>query len=59
MAVVDEPYEVQTFDEMATSGNTALLRCRVPPSLADVVTVTSWLKNNAVNIFPSADGGKD
>ena len=58
LTVVNEPYEVATYDEVTTPGNDVVLRCRVPPDVADIVTVTSWLKDGAINIFPNQNEGQ-
>lgn len=57
--VVTQKYDVQVHDVYVISGNTAVLRCRVPIYVADYVLVTSWVQNGNVNIYPSTDvGGK-
>jgi hypothetical protein len=57
--VVRQQYEVHVYDAFVTSGNTAVLRCQVPSSVADYVMVTSWLQDGAINIYPNTDtGGK-
>lgn len=38
-------------------GNDALLRCLVPDPVKDFVSVTSWIKDSTLNIFPPHSGG--
>lgn len=46
-------------DEYVIRGNAAVLRCKVPGYVSDYVMVTSWVQDEAVNIYPNADvGGK-
>ncbi|XP_042226887.1 Down syndrome cell adhesion molecule-like protein Dscam2, partial [Homarus americanus] len=55
-AVVVGEYEVQVYDQLVMSGNTAVLRCAVPSYVREYVTVTSWLHDNSFNIYPSLHG---
>ncbi|KAF2363173.1 hypothetical protein FHG87_006070 [Trinorchestia longiramus] len=55
-AVVRRNYEAQVFDPMVMSGNTALLKCHLPAVQEGVLAVTSWQKDNTINIFPSLYG---
>ncbi|KAK8753126.1 hypothetical protein OTU49_002716, partial [Cherax quadricarinatus] len=55
-AVVVGEYEVQVYDQLVMSGNTAVLRCAVPSYVREHVTVTSWLHDNTFNIYPSLHG---
>ncbi|XP_072160841.1 cell adhesion molecule Dscam1 [Bemisia tabaci] len=58
-AVVKHKYEVQVYDEYVISGNTAVLRCRVPNHVTEFIMVTSWIQDGDVNIYPNTDtGGK-
>ncbi|XP_065344124.1 cell adhesion molecule Dscam1 isoform X3 [Cloeon dipterum] len=58
-AVVRQQYEVQVYDEYVISGNTAVLRCQVPSFASEFVSVSSWLQDGSVSIYPNTDtGGK-
>lgn len=58
VAVVQQKYEVQVYDEYVISGNTAVLRCQVPSYVAEYVMVTSWIQDGSVNIYPNTDTGQ-
>ena len=49
---------MQVYDQLVMTGNTAVLRCVVPSYVTEYVTVTSWLHDQAFNIYPSLHGGK-
>ncbi|XP_037792633.1 Down syndrome cell adhesion molecule-like protein Dscam2 [Penaeus monodon] len=55
-AVVVGDYEVQVYDQLVMSGNTAVLRCAVPSYVREYVTVTSWVHDDTFNIYPSLHG---
>ncbi|KAF2366280.1 Immunoglobulin-like domain [Trinorchestia longiramus] len=57
-AVVDVPYEAHVRDQHVMAGNVAVLTCELPSYVRDYVTVTSWLRDDAFNIFPSLRGGE-
>ncbi|EGI65994.1 Down syndrome cell adhesion molecule-like protein [Acromyrmex echinatior] len=54
-AVVRQKYEVQVRDAYVLAGNTGVLRCEIPAFVKEYVAVTSWLKDSAFNIYPSAE----
>lgn len=57
--VVKQKYDVQVHDEYVTAGNTAVLKCKIPNYVAEYVMVTSWVQDEAINIYPNTDiGGK-
>ncbi|KYM82576.1 hypothetical protein ALC53_07067, partial [Atta colombica] len=57
-AVVRQKYEVQVRDAYVLAGNTGVLRCEIPAFVKEYVAVTSWLKDSAFNIYPSAESGE-
>ncbi|XP_018406582.1 PREDICTED: Down syndrome cell adhesion molecule-like protein Dscam2 [Cyphomyrmex costatus] len=57
-AVVRQKYEVQVRDAYVLAGNTGVLRCEIPTFVKEYVAVTSWLKDSAFNIYPSAESGE-
>ncbi|XP_025832144.1 Down syndrome cell adhesion molecule-like protein Dscam2 isoform X2 [Agrilus planipennis] len=58
-AVVKQSYDVQVYDEYVISGNTAVLKCKIPSYVAEYVMVTSWIQDGTNNIYPNTDiGGK-
>ncbi|CAG7817084.1 unnamed protein product, partial [Allacma fusca] len=38
---------------MALRGNIAVLRCSVPEDLKDSVSITSWVQDATINIYPN------
>ncbi|CAH1965461.1 unnamed protein product [Acanthoscelides obtectus] len=56
-AVVQQKYDVHVADEYVSSGNTAVLRCQISGHAADYVMVTSWVRDDGVNIYPGAEAG--
>ncbi|KAK8393410.1 hypothetical protein O3P69_013418 [Scylla paramamosain] len=56
--VVVQEFEVRVYDEYVIRGNTAVLRCVVPPFVRDLVTVTAWVRDHAHHIYPSLHGGE-
>ncbi|KAL1500781.1 hypothetical protein ABEB36_006226 [Hypothenemus hampei] len=58
-AVVKQKYDIQVHDEYVITGNTAVLKCKIPGYVSDYVMVTSWIQDESVNIYPNTDiGGK-
>lgn len=46
-------------DVYVISGNTAVLKCKIPSYVTDYVMVTSWVQDGTINIYPNTDiGGK-
>lgn len=58
VTVVRQNYEVQVYDEYVISGNTVVLKCQVPSSVAEYIMVTSWTQDGIVNIYPNTDTGE-
>lgn len=56
--MVRQKYEVQVRDAYVLAGNTGVLRCEIPAFVKEYVAVTSWLKDSAFNIYPSAESGE-
>lgn len=56
--VVSQPYEIQVHDSYVLKGNTALLKCVVPPFVREYVIITSWIQDGNFNIYPSIEGGR-
>nr|XP_022920801.1 Down syndrome cell adhesion molecule-like protein Dscam2 isoform X2 [Onthophagus taurus] len=58
-AVVKQKYDIQVHDVYVISGNTAVLKCKIPSYVAEYVMVTSWVQDGNINIYPNTDiGGK-
>lgn len=58
-SVINQKYSVQVHDEYVICGNTAVLKCQVPSFVSDHVTVTAWIQNNGLHLYPNTDvGGK-
>lgn len=57
--IVKQPYKIQVFDEFTIYGNTAVLKCSIPSFVRDYVIVTSWIRDDSINVISSAErGGK-
>ncbi|KAK9708583.1 Immunoglobulin I-set domain [Popillia japonica] len=57
--VVKQKYDIQVHDVYVISGNTAVLKCKIPSYVTDYVMVTSWVQDGTINIYPNTDiGGK-
>ncbi|CAG0883377.1 unnamed protein product [Darwinula stevensoni] len=58
-AVVRQEYSVTVEDASVVPGNVAVLRCLVPGMVRDYVSVTSWVQDDVLNIYPHiTSGGK-
>lgn len=59
VAVVLQDYVVQVYyNKNVIRGNTAVLKCTIPIFVREYITVTSWVKDDTFNIYPSPKGGK-
>lgn len=56
-SVINQQFDVRVESAYTSEGNDALLRCVVPDPVSDYVTVTSWIKDSSLNIFPPHSGG--
>lgn len=43
--VIEEPYRSEVNNEYVIRGNSVVLKCSIPPFIADFVTVVSWQDN--------------
>jgi len=50
--VIQEPYRSDVGLEYVIRGNSVVLKCGIPPFIADFVSVISW-QDDTGNIFPS------
>ncbi|XP_037507198.2 Down syndrome cell adhesion molecule-like protein Dscam2, partial [Rhipicephalus sanguineus] len=55
--VVLEKFEASVYDAYVVRGNSAVLRCHLPPVVKDYVTVTSWVLDDGVTIGTLAESG--
>ncbi|KAG8231164.1 hypothetical protein J437_LFUL010390 [Ladona fulva] len=55
--IVRQEYEVQVYKSHVLLGNTAVLRCVIPPFVRDYVTVTAWLRDDALILPGASEGG--
>ncbi|XP_047109675.1 Down syndrome cell adhesion molecule-like protein Dscam2 [Schistocerca piceifrons] len=55
--VVVQDYEVQVYRAHALLGNTAVLRCVIPPFVRDDVSVSSWFRDDTIILPGSHDAG--
>lgn len=55
--MINQQFDVRVESAYTSEGNDALLRCVVPDPVKDFVSVTSWIKDSSVNIFPPHSGG--
>lgn len=49
--MIQEPYRSDVSLEYVIKGNSVVLKCSIPPFIADFVSVISW-QDDAGNIFP-------
>ncbi|XP_022242324.1 Down syndrome cell adhesion molecule homolog [Limulus polyphemus] len=56
--VVLQSYVVEVYKTYAVRGNTAVLECHIPDFVRKYVTVTSWLKDGSVVIYPTFTEGR-
>lgn len=49
-AAVKQYYEAQVYDVFVTRGNTAVLQCHIPSFVKEYVSVTSWIRDDGLNI---------
>ncbi|XP_046991954.1 Down syndrome cell adhesion molecule-like protein Dscam2 [Schistocerca americana] len=56
-AVVRQDYEVQVYRAHALLGNTAVLRCVIPPFVRDDVSVSSWFRDDTIILPGSHEAG--
>ncbi|XP_008186192.1 Down syndrome cell adhesion molecule-like protein Dscam2 isoform X10 [Acyrthosiphon pisum] len=49
-AVIEEPYRSEVNNEYVIRGNSVVLKCSIPPFIADFVTVVSW-QDNSGNVY--------
>ncbi|CAN8031306.1 unnamed protein product [Ixodes persulcatus] len=54
-AVIRAPLEVAVTDSVASVGGNAALRCLVPPAAREHVSLTTWVSDDDVNVFPFTD----
>ncbi|XP_050520758.1 cell adhesion molecule Dscam2 isoform X10 [Daktulosphaira vitifoliae] len=45
-AVIEEPYRSEVNNEYVIRGNSVVLKCSIPPFIADFVSVVSWQDDN-------------
>ncbi|XP_050442016.1 cell adhesion molecule Dscam2 isoform X15 [Adelges cooleyi] len=53
-AVIEESYRSEVNNEYVIRGNSVVLKCSIPPFIADFVTVVSWQDNQGNVYQPSA-----
>ncbi|XP_049782628.1 Down syndrome cell adhesion molecule-like protein Dscam2 [Schistocerca cancellata] len=54
--VVMQSFTVTVSSPEVIRDNNALLKCVAPSFVKDFITVTSWLQDSGLNIYPSTDG---
>ncbi len=57
-AVLNQRYEVHVEDAFAMEGSDTLFKCVIPDFVKDFVSITSWVKDGSLNIFPHSGTGK-
>ncbi|XP_072143985.1 cell adhesion molecule Dscam1-like [Dermacentor andersoni] len=57
--VVLEKFVASVYDVYVVRGNSALLRCHVPPAVRDYISVTSWVLDDGVTIGTLGNDGLD
>ncbi|XP_025202766.1 Down syndrome cell adhesion molecule-like protein Dscam2 isoform X18 [Melanaphis sacchari] len=49
-AAIEEPYRSEVNNEYVIRGNSVVLKCSIPPFIADFVTIVSW-QDNRGNVY--------
>lgn len=44
--VLKQRFNPQVYDEFVVRGNTAVLKCHLPPFVKEYVVVDSWIRND-------------
>ncbi|GIZ00250.1 hypothetical protein CEXT_115371 [Caerostris extrusa] len=57
-SVVNQRFVPKVYDYYVIRGNTAVLRCHLPTSVKDYVSVESWIRNDDYVLRPSDTRGK-
>ncbi|XP_067138886.1 cell adhesion molecule Dscam1-like isoform X1 [Centruroides vittatus] len=57
-AVMHVTYDIRTYDDFVVRGNTALLKCYIPASVKDFVTVVAWETDDSITIAKGVTEGK-
>lgn len=57
-AVVNQRYEPEVQNPGGFIGSNVFIKCNIPSFVKDYVTVTSWLQEPALNIYPSMESGE-
>ncbi|XP_076361674.1 cell adhesion molecule Dscam1-like isoform X2 [Tachypleus tridentatus] len=56
--VVLQSFKVEVYDDNVVTGNTGVLRCRIPDRVKEYVTVTSWLQDESFIIRGSSTSSR-
>lgn len=57
-AVVNQRYEPEVQNPGGFIGSNVFIKCNIPSFVKDYVSVTSWLQEPALNIYPSMESGE-
>lgn len=44
LAVVEQRFVIEVYDEFVTVGNSGVLRCHIPAFMRDVLTISAWVE---------------
>lgn len=58
VAVVTQAFKVEVEVIPAARGCTAVVKCKVPNFVKDLVRIISWVQEPSFFIYPSLQGGK-
>ena len=57
LLVIKQNYDVQVSDEFSFRGNTAVLKCNIPKSAENYLSLTSWIRDELITISKTFSQG--
>lgn len=55
---IQQPYEIQVYDDFVMRGNIGVLRCHIPAFVRDNVQFVSWLRSDGLVLSPDLQQGE-
>ncbi|KAG1678832.1 Down syndrome cell adhesion molecule-like protein 1 [Nymphon striatum] len=56
---VEQHYQVQVYNDYVIRGNTGVLKCQIPSYVKDYVSVTSWMRDDGLQIEDATNSGEE
>lgn len=57
LAVVNQLYEAQVYDDFVIKSNSAVMKCHIPSFVMDYVSVISWVTEDSTTIDLPIESG--